>query len=362
MTRAVNETITGLRGLLAISVVIYHIYSSSIQEQYIQSPPQHSLLSYLNYAGAVSVYLFFVISGYIIIQSVRTKASFGEFILNRILRIYPVFLFIHLLVFTIGPIIQYEGMHHISFAQYTTYFVSNLLLLPGIFPLPLAQLVAWSLSYEFAFYLLTGLFYFTYKKHEGSRSRRHILLALLLLISLSILFYRPEAIFFLVGVCLYLLEHQIQKRHQPRRLFNSAGILLLILIYIAMHVSPSLFIPVLLSFPFFYTIVVQEGWLARLLCTKPLTYLGTISYSLYMWHTFIMFPIKLLLSESKQILFFNSSFIMLTYSILSIILSIIVAHLSYKHIEGHLTKRLKHYLTKHKNLVFKIKRPKMLRQ
>lgn len=97
-----NKSLTGLRGLLALSIVLYHIYGSSVLEGYI--PEQTNFISLLNYTGPIAVNLFFVISGYLITGSLVSKGSIREFAKNRFLRIYPVFLTIHLMIFAAGDL------------------------------------------------------------------------------------------------------------------------------------------------------------------------------------------------------------------------------------------------------------------
>ncbi len=58
--RHTNETLVGLRGFLALSVVIYHIYVSAVLEKYIIEIPKEHLLYLINYAGPISVNLFFL--------------------------------------------------------------------------------------------------------------------------------------------------------------------------------------------------------------------------------------------------------------------------------------------------------------
>lgn len=70
------------------------------------------------------------------------------------------FITIHIIIFAVGPFIGYKWMDGIGFVDYVTNFVTNALLLPGIFPLPIAQIVAWSLSYELFFISLRVWFIF----------------------------------------------------------------------------------------------------------------------------------------------------------------------------------------------------------
>ena len=106
--------------------------------------------------GRHGVELFFTISGYLISGSLVRHGKAKTFLIDRAVRIYPVFLVIHVIVFLTGPLIGYKWMVGLTPVQWTFDFISNALFLPGIFNLPLAQLSAWSLSYEALFYLITA--------------------------------------------------------------------------------------------------------------------------------------------------------------------------------------------------------------
>lgn len=72
--------------------------------------------------------------------------------------------------------------------------------------------------------------------------------------------------------------------------------------------------------------------MSKLLRSSSFLYLGKISYSLYMWHTMIMFPLKKIIPKIGLYLQ-NSSSAFIIYFVLCIVLSIIVSHLSYQYIE-----------------------------
>lgn len=151
-----NLAINGLRGLLALAVVLYHGYTGMTTSHYLKEIP----FAQIEYVGPFAVNIFFIISGYLILQSLIRSGNVRRFILHRVLRIYPVFLVIHLFIFTVGPIIHYEWLADLTLTEYILHFVSNLFMLPGIFDLPAAQIVAWSLSFEFAYYIVISVFYF----------------------------------------------------------------------------------------------------------------------------------------------------------------------------------------------------------
>ncbi len=55
MSKKTNGTIEGLRGFLAVSVLIFHIYGSAVLEKYIVEVPKENLFYLINYAGPISV-------------------------------------------------------------------------------------------------------------------------------------------------------------------------------------------------------------------------------------------------------------------------------------------------------------------
>lgn len=347
--KASNEGLLGLRGFLAFSVVIYHIYISGILEKYIYEYPKDNLLYLINYVGPISVNIFFVISGFLIIKSLTNKKTIKFFFLNRLLRIYPVFLTIHLFIFTVGPLIGYKWMVGIGFTQYSIHFFSNFFLLPGMFPLPIAQIVAWSLSYELTFYVLSGIVFFIYRDQYLNNYLKYIFYVFFALICIAIIYIRPNTLFFIVGIALFLSEDQIKKLYKPKKILYFNGSIFLVLIYLSYDREPFNLIPALLSYLFFLSIITEHGLISKFLQINLLKYLGKISYSLYMWHTFIMFPLKKL--TPKISLYVNTtSFTFIIYAVLTIALSIIISHLSYKYIEIKLTGYIKQLLIRRKNI------------
>lgn len=336
----VNFTLTGLRGLLALSVVIFHIYGSAVIEGYINEVPRENFLYLINYAGPISVNLFFVISGYLITQSLLNKRTLREFIINRVLRIYPVFLAIHLIIFTVGPFIGYKWMDGIGVSDYIIHFISNVLLLPGMFPFPIAQIVAWSLSYELFFYMIAGLAWFVYRSPRVHKLGRYIIYALMIAFCMVIVYYRKDMLFFVVGAAVYFSEDILRRIWRPLRVFYFNGIILLMGIYLFYHTMDNPIAAVLvLSFLFFIPIIMEFGLLSLFLRTRLMLYLGKVSFSLYMWHTMIMFPLKIFIPKISNLVGSSLSFAL--YALLSLVLSVVVSHLSYQYIEVRFTKHLK---------------------
>lgn len=337
--KRINYTLLGLRGLLALSVVFFHIYGSAVIEGYISGFSKEHLLNLINYAGPISVDLFFVISGYLITQSLSNKRTLREFIINRIIRIYPVFIVIHLFIFTVGPFIEYKWMAGIGWREYMMHFISNALLLPGMFQLPIAQIVAWSLSYELFFYIIAGLVWFIYHGQRMQKFGKYFFYFLLIALCSVVVYYRKDMLFFAVGVAVYFSQDRINWK--TNKLFYLNGIIILAAIYYSFQLWNNPIAPALiLSFLFFITIITEYGLLSAILRTRLMRYLGKISFSLYMWHTMVMFPLKIVVPKISGLIGFSSlSFAI--YAMLSLVLSLAISHLSYHYLEVRFAEHLK---------------------
>ena len=98
----------------------------------------------------------------------------------------------------------------------------------------------------------------------------------------------------------------------------------------------------------FLEIVIQSYFSKRLLSSSMMQFLGTISYSLYIWHTIIMFGTKRTFESAVPVLGSYISFVL--FAITSIVLSIMVSYVSYRLLEvkvARLLLRWKAGITKH---------------
>ncbi len=142
----------GLRGLAVILVFFVHyhaLFAGSLDANSVS----YRVSKFLEVNGNSGVDLFFVLSGYLIYGAVIKNYDFLKFISRRIQRIYPAFLVVFA-IYLLASVLMPEKSkipHEISDAA--IYILQNILLLPGIFNIEPLITVAWSLSYEFFFYL-----------------------------------------------------------------------------------------------------------------------------------------------------------------------------------------------------------------
>src|SRR5688500_8011543 len=162
-----NNSVHGLRGFAAFSVVLFHIWAGAIDDNFLPSAVPDLLKISLT-SLSFGVDLFFMISGYLITQSLISNKNVLLFLKNRCIRIYPAFLPVLLLIFIFGPFIGYDYFNdRHGFFEWLTAFAANLLFLPGVFPMEPALLVAWTLSYEAAFYIFSAIAFSLYMRRPG---------------------------------------------------------------------------------------------------------------------------------------------------------------------------------------------------
>lgn len=138
-----------LRGLAALAVIMYHIVNDAAISQGIDIHFFHSLGSW----GFCGVDVFFVISGFVMIESQRTRPTNSfEFFKARLLRIVPIYwllTFCYWVFATIAP----SYFPHItatpSWLFTSLFFVSGIL---GIGKPIIGQ--GWTLEFEMFFYLV----------------------------------------------------------------------------------------------------------------------------------------------------------------------------------------------------------------
>lgn len=81
-----NKSINGLRGLCALFVFIVHAIGIAIGSKLVAI--QKVYWNKLDALAATGVNIFFVISGYLILQSLVKHNNLSKFLENRFIRIY----------------------------------------------------------------------------------------------------------------------------------------------------------------------------------------------------------------------------------------------------------------------------------
>ncbi len=150
MTSARVYEIDLLRFLAALAIVLFH-YSyrgHAADDLTVMSYP--ALAPVFKY-GYLGVELFFMISGFVILMTAANR-SLGEFVIARIVRLYPAFWTCCTITFLVTLVIG-EPPHSASLARY----LANMTMLSGFVGIVSIDGAYWSLFVELQFYVLAAL-------------------------------------------------------------------------------------------------------------------------------------------------------------------------------------------------------------
>lgn len=309
-TRNYRADIDGLRALAVLLVVFYHA----------RFPIP---------GGFIGVDVFFVISGFLITRILDTAIShatftYTQFYFKRVKRLLPALFFMlvavsawcsvlflpdDLLTFAKTAVRALLGISNVYFYKHTNYFETT-----SFQPL----LHTWSLAVEEQFYLFWPVILLALNKARRPQ-RKTVVFSLLFIGSVLWSWYwvtqdknfaylmLPGRIFELMAGALLATGYSHLARLASWRNTLSVTGLALILSSAFLLNADSPF-PGLAALPVtlgsVMVIRAEGGIVNRLLATKPLVYVGKVSYSFYLWH----WPfIVLALYQGKDLTFGNAS-------------------------------------------------------
>ncbi|MGY4397539.1 peptidoglycan/LPS O-acetylase OafA/YrhL [Sphingomonas sp. UYAg733] len=289
------SSLTGLRGVAAVAVMLYHISHN----------PTFATFELPLFSRAyLCVDLFFVLSGFVIsigyyerVVEHFSRASYGDFLINRVARVWPLHLVVAL-VFMLRILLNVSGEQPVPLT--TANVVANVLMVQtwGWGTQALAG-NSWSVSTELVAYLsfpLIAIMAFS----RWVWVQAAIAVALLLLVANSGLGSRGPldvndadtilpVLRCIAGFALGVIAYRVARRDWCRRWMGSGGSVEISCAAIAL----ALFIPggdvtVVLLFPLLVIACSYDGRTARLIMANPVSFhLGVISYSIYLWHPLV---------------------------------------------------------------------------
>jgi peptidoglycan/LPS O-acetylase OafA/YrhL len=139
-----------LRGIAALCVVFDHLTYSVLQSV------RNAVYQWFD-PGQYGVFVFFLVSGYIVPASLERRGSVRSFWVGRVYRLYPLYLFAvgGMIVLWVTGIGSLSGMN----SDAVTSSFADVFMLQSVLWAPTVPNVVWSLAYEMVFYLLlTALF------------------------------------------------------------------------------------------------------------------------------------------------------------------------------------------------------------
>jgi peptidoglycan/LPS O-acetylase OafA/YrhL len=148
-----------LRGLAALAVVFNHF-------GYFVPPRLNGPVNQWINPGDYGVFVFFLISGYIVPASLERKGSVRTFWVSRLFRLYPLYLLA--VAVAVALYMVHVGGLRGEGADPETSVLSQMLMMSNVLAGQNLPNVVWSLSYEMVFYLLlTALFMARVHRHSN---------------------------------------------------------------------------------------------------------------------------------------------------------------------------------------------------
>ncbi len=285
-----NSGMEGLRGFAVFLVFLVH-YVTLVDPWLSHASLESQIGAYVRNIGNAGVDLFFVLSGYLIYGMLIKKCKpIIPYLRRRLVRIYPTFLVVFLVYILLSFIFPAESKIPDSLSNAVVYLIQNLFLLPGLFNIEPVITVAWSLSYEFFYYLIVPFFImFTFMRSWTDNKR--LIFVIFLTICLFTFFYFENThirmVMFLSGILLFELT-QLEKKYS----FSTSGIFALLaaiflMVVIKQHQIDYWWRFIVLYFCFLVLCLDafdDKSLTSRIFSFTPLRWFGNISYSYYLIH------------------------------------------------------------------------------
>jgi peptidoglycan/LPS O-acetylase OafA/YrhL len=280
----------GLRGLAVLLVFFVHYSSQLAQAFHLPLPAVGAALERI---GHVGVDLFFVLSGYLIYGAlIQRPRPYLGFLLRRVQRLYPTFLVVLALHLLAAMLSSSGGGLPSGMRERLLLLAANLLLLPGLFDIQGIVVVAWSLSYEMAFYLVVPLVVAGLRLRRWLPARRVALLLVVLVLMQLLEWAHRRMGMFLCGMLLVEMLGLLRERLRRAPWLDA----------LALAALPPMAAAILAEVPPVVTdgavcigcfllcaaALGRDGPVARGLRLTPLRWLGNMSYSYYLLHGFML--------------------------------------------------------------------------
>lgn len=315
--------IDGLRAISITAVLMYHAFPNLLP------------------GGFVGVDLFFVISGYLVTSTIvreieNSNFNFIVFIKKRIIRIFPALLVVLLATLVLGALLL-TSQELFKLSEHTIAslaLIQNFVLASenSYFDVksnskPLLHI--WSLSVEEQFYLLIPTLLIITSHLKINRGLIIIALAMVsFLYSLNATnaYFSSFARFWeiLTGAAIAQIPLQLNISHKNQNRLQLLG--LLIITYSLLTATKDNFPGIQTTLPIIGTIILlsfktSDSYITKILSSNIATYIGKISYPLYLWH-WPLLSFMFILGEDR-----------ISAKILILSISLVLATLTFEYVE-----------------------------
>lgn len=324
-----------LRGVAVLMVVMFH-FTSRYQQKYPNRPYSEASHIQIDF-GWTGVYLFFMISGFIIYLTIQKKNGIIDFMTARLSRLVPPYWTAILLILSL------EGLHSSIFSEPNRNdlgnTIFNILMVPDIFHRPFLDGVFWSLYVEVKFYIIFAVLW----KFVNLRDNRNFVLSYLVLLFIALFHNLVHHIplgdninYFLVfwigiAACKHLTEGLSVWVYVLIAGVTSLSTLWIYSDGVELVAGTILYCMLFLTVPWIYRRFPSAE--RRL---SPLSFIGRISYSFYLIHQ----PVGYIILGTLSVMSFGITFAVF----LSFVVCCLLSLLGYYYVE-RLDRPIANYLT-----------------
>ena len=338
--------ITSLRFVLALLVVLFHIpdFFKNRGFPYFDNLP-------IFHKGTEAVYMFFSLSGFLIIQQLfiektnTNSIDLKAFFLRRIVRIFP----LYYLVLGFGFLYYRIILPYLGYAFESNYDLwYGVFLSTTFFPNILSSYkpggiinVLWSIGIEEQFYILIAplFFFISVKKIIPFIGFFTILYFITFFSGLAPFLKNYNMYFFYFsfgGLCSIFL---IKSNLNALLIRFKIPVFLIFILYF----STSIFYDYLQEIYYHFFSMILFGVVIFMLVSKPITflenkkmqYLGKISFGIYMLHAITLQLVGFAYLKFLTILNLPNYILILIINILVLVITLLAAHFSYKYYESY---------------------------
>ena len=347
------KSLTGLRGIAAFWIVLHHYFGRRPMET--DGFAVKTLLNF-NSNGYLAVDFFFILSSFVLFFSYHktfentvSAADYKRFMKKRFVRIYP--------LLTVTVLFSFLFLYPGNWDLFVFYISLTFIFLSEQYRAMDSLDITWSLACEFIMYFVFPFFILFFTKNQ--KWIRYTIPVSVLLFCAVYLF--PTITFSQKGLVLgnihssggflntpfgtsavircfagYLLGIFSYHLYRSEKKFNLI-ILVVLLVVMLFFKKLDILVLVLIALLLPSVIANPQSFLSKILSSKPVYFLGLISYSIYLVH---IVPLTLL--------YFNENFLtqylpLFAYKIICIVLTLIISTITYQLIEVKASKMLRLY-------------------
>jgi peptidoglycan/LPS O-acetylase OafA/YrhL len=346
---AFNVHLHGARGLFAAQLLLFHIMASDWPVYHFS---QSGVGRFLFRMCEYGVELFYCVSGYVMVLAMARAAGSRPFLRDRLIRILPLLWVVVVVSGVLGMMSSQRQVWALPAGEIALVGLANMLALPGLFPIWTFNPATWSLSYEMLFYILCACWLMV----PVTSPRR--LRLLVLAAGGVVLLFHPRGLPFVIGM---LAAHNLGVSGGALARWPGLSIALFLALWATIQaltpdgtllIDTTLIqwasdarLPLAVLAAAFLLFGVQAlvhggGWLGVILAKPAMQFLGTISYSFYLWQSVALGAsrrvIRLLISDDM-----NSPWAMTAFPVITVLILVPLATVSHRLIEVDFTRWLR---------------------